>query len=235
MPMGVDVPTSRWLHRARWAAALVAIACCVVGVIWVYRAATAGDVFGALAGAGLCLGIIALDALAAAVFRLGALILRCTRRMEELDARLSAFELAADRTARAVNLVTDENMEAASLAAASLDRDMFPRLSAVDDDEEETHVSEDRPPAETGAAEPIPASNDGQQELDRLVHLEMNRLRDEFGGQVRSGDYAGALRTGERIATLFPDSTLAREFESVREPLTRRAAAPPADKPAEAV
>lgn len=222
--MGVEVPTSRWLHRARWAAALVAIACCVVGVIWVYRAATAGDVFGALAGAGLCLGIIALDALAAGVFRLGALILRCTRRMEELDARLSAFELAADRAARAVDLVADENMEAASLTAASLEGGMFPRLSAVDD-AEDGHVSEDGAPAETGAAEPIPGSNDGQQELDRLVRLEMNRLRDEFAGQVRSGDYAGALRTGERIATLFPESTLAREFASIREPLQRRASA----------
>jgi len=182
-----------------------------------------GDVFGALAGAGLCLGIIALDVLAAAVLRLGGLTLRSARQLERLEARVTTLELAADRTARAVDLVTDENFRAASLAAALLERDTFPRLStAVDDDEEDHNAGDEPPPA---SDEPLPQLGDGQRELDRLVRRELNRLRNEFGRQVRDGDYAGALGTGRRIATLFPDSTLAREFESIREPLQRRAAA----------
>ncbi|HUU85801.1 MAG TPA: hypothetical protein VM243_20075, partial [Phycisphaerae bacterium] len=62
--MPSDAPTRRWLQQARWAAVIVALLCCAVGLIWVYRSAMVGDVFGALAGAGLCLGIIALDVLA---------------------------------------------------------------------------------------------------------------------------------------------------------------------------
>ena len=237
--MGPDVPANRWLRRGRWAVALVAIGCCTAGLIWVYRAATAGDVLGAAAAAGLCLAIIALDALVAAAFRLGGLTVRCVQQVERLEARLTTLELTADRAGHMMSLVTDENVEAASLVAATLGRDTFPRLSAVNEhpDQEEA-ASGDHPPAESDAAEPIIASSDGQQELDRLVHREMNRLRDEFADRVRGGDYAGALRTGERIATLFPDSALAREFESIRAPLARRAAAVRsrrADEPAEAV
>ena len=115
-------------------------------------------------------------------------------------------------------------LTAGGLVTEPLGRDTFLRLSPTEDDEER-EASPDSPPGGPSSAEPIPASNDGQRELDRLVHLEMNRLRAEFAGQVRGGDYAGALRTGERIATLFPESTLAREFDSIREPLQRRAAA----------
>jgi hypothetical protein len=237
--MGPDVPANRWLRRGRWAAALVAIACCTAGSIWIYRSATVGDVLGAAAAAGLCLGIVALGALAVAAFRLGGLTLRCMRQAERLEARLTALELSTERTSRTMDLVTDENVDAASLAAATLERDTFPRLSAaIDHQDQEKAVLEDHAPAEPGAAEPTAASSDGQQELDRLVHREMKRLRDEFADLVRGRDYAGALHTGERIATLFPDSALAREFESIRAPLARRAAAigsRRADESAEAV
>lgn len=234
--MGPDVPANRWLRRGRWAAALVAIACCAAGVIWVYRAATAGDALGAVAAAGLCLGIVTLGALVAAAFRLGGLTLRCMRQVERLEARLTALELSVERTSRAMDLVIDENVDAASLVAATLERDTFPRLSAANDHQDhEEAVAEDHAPAEPAAAQPIGASSDGQQELDRLVHREMNRLRDEFADRVRGGDYAGALGTGERIATLFPDSALAREFESIRQHLQRRALTSSADERASAV
>jgi hypothetical protein len=234
--MGSDVPANRWLRRGRWAAALAAIACCTTGLIWVYRAATTGDVLGAVAVAGLCLGIVALGALAAFAFRLGGSTLRCMRQVERLEARLTALERSAERSSRTMDLVTDENVGAASLAAATLERDSFPRLSAANDhQDQEEAVSVDHAPTGPETAELSAVSNDGQQELDRLVHREMNRLRNEFADRVRGGDYAGALRTGERIATLFPDSALAREFESIRQHLQRRALTSSADERASAV
>ncbi len=237
--MTPDLPTSRWLRRARWAVAIIAVGCCAVAVIWVYRAAMKGDVLTALAGAGFCLGIIALDVAAAALFRLGGLTMRCIRRMEQLDARLSALEFNLERKDRTLDLIADENTEASSLIAATLEAETFPRLSAANDN----RANEGRAPDGdrlTGRQDaPNTAdSHDGQEELDRLVHREMNRLRDEFADLVRAGNYAGALRTGERIATLFPDSTLAREFNSIRRHISSRASAPgqmPADERASAI
>ncbi len=237
--MTPDLPTSRWLRRARWAVALVAIGCCAVAVIWVYRAAMKGDVLAALAGAVFCLGIIALDVAAAALFRLGGLTMRCIRRMEQLDARLSALEFTLERKDRTVGLIANENTEAASLVAATLKADIFPRLWAVDDNRaNEDRAPDGERPTVREDAPNIADSHDGQDELDRLVHREMHRLRGEFADLVRGGDYAGALRTGERIATLFPDSTLAREFNSIRRHLSSRASAAgqvPADERASAV
>ena len=199
-----------WLRWARRASLLAAIAWAGLGVVWVYRSAMRGDVLGAAAGAGLCLAVIILDCVAASVLRLGRIVLRAARRVEELDTRLNNLEATIDAQLEMADLATAGRGDPSALVAASLDEDTFPRLLAGEDPE----------PSIARPSQPLPA----ERELELLVRDEMNRLRDEFVGAVRGRNYAAALRTGERIASLFPESRLAEEFELIREHLQKRAA-----------
>jgi hypothetical protein len=51
---------------------------------------------------------------------------------------------------------------------------------------------------------------------------ESQQLRRQFGEQVRAGDYAGALATGDAILREFPDSAMAREYQNIRPHLQAR-------------
>ena len=61
----------------------------VCGLIWVHGSALAGEVPGALAGAGLCVFGLVLEVLGGAVSRLGSLALQSARRADALEARLA--------------------------------------------------------------------------------------------------------------------------------------------------
>ncbi|MCP4247716.1 MAG: hypothetical protein GY778_11765 [bacterium] len=244
-PDSAELATTAWLRRARWAVAAAALICVAAGLIWVYRAALVGDVMGAASGAAICLGVIVLDYCAAGVLRLGGKVLRNTRRLDETQRRLEELARSVDagNEAAFVAAVGRENVEA--LVAARLDRDAFPRLVSFDRGHPVTQQSPAEPkdrsaptadadsaPAESvdptdSAANPEPVADEdaleaGDAELERLVHKEMLRLRDEFGQFVRAGDYASALTTGDRIVALFPDSPLAADFRAIRMHLQRR-------------
>ena len=231
--MKVKPATTPWLRRARWAVGLAALACAGVGLLWVYRSVLAGDVVGALAGAGLCLGVLALELAAGALLRLGGLVLRCAQRLDAIENHVAALEASIDALENALGLPVDltevGSGDAERLVAARIERDAFPRLV-------QPSGGPPRPDTDVPAeAEPTGSTITGQRELDRLVGKEMERLRAEFGELVREEDFAGALRTGERIETLFPDSVLARQFNSIRPHLLRRASGADPQKPASAM
>ena len=237
--MNVRPATTPWLRRARWAVGLAAAACVGLGLHWVYRAALAGDVSEALAGTALCLGVLALDYAAAAVLRMGGLVLRSIQRIENIEHRLSALEVSIDAlehtAARPVDLTGVGTGDATSLVAAQVDRDVFPRLAPELTDHTGQHAAQPAPPKAPGAPDAAAASIASQRELDQLVRREMDRLRAEFAELVRQEDYAAALRTGQRIETLFPDSALAEQFQSIQPHLLRRAAGDAPQEPASAM
>ena len=240
--MNVRPATTPWLRRARWAVGLAAAACVGLGLHWVYRAALAGDVSGALAGTALCLGVLALDYAAAAVLRMGGLVLRSIQRIENIEHRLSALEVSIDAlehtAARPVDLTGVGTGDATSLVAAQVDRDVFPRLAPEPTDHTGKHAAQPaspKAPDAPGAPDAAAASIASQRELDQLVRREMDRLRAEFAELVRQEDYAAALRTGQRIETLFPDSALAEQFQSIQPHLLRRAAGDTPQEPASAM
>ncbi len=200
-------PNTPWLRRMRWTARATALLAVGWGLVWVYRSALAGDVSAALAGAGLCLAGLVLEVVSAAVSRLGSLALRSSRRTDALEARLARLSLAMEELDDSV-IGEMDLMEGGDhvdeLVAAHLDQPMFPRLVA-------------------GADSDVAALQTEQQELERLVRRELERLQGQFASLVRSGEYAAALQAGDRIVALFPNSSLAQEFQSVRSHLTRRA------------
>ncbi len=222
--MHVNPATTPWLRRARWAVAITALACVGVGLHWVYRAAMVGDVADAMAAAALCLAVLALDFVAGAVLRMGGLVLRSTRRIEDVENRLAALEVTLESLEEAmaqnVDLTKVGSGVVEPLVAGRIDRDVFPRLVQARHHEDTARQAE---PAAQMTAVDVGSAISGQAELERLVRQEMERLRAEFAGQVRRGDYQAALHTGHRIETLFPDSALAEQFQSIREHLLRRA------------
>jgi len=204
-----------WLRQARWAVAVAAVISVGAGLIWVYRSAVQGDVPAAAAGAAICIGAICLEIAAAGVLRQAVQGLRSARRLDELEQRLAELEELwyAPEEASDPQPVAQEN--AAALVAASLDRDVYPRLIPLPGLEEQL----------AGAGKhttPEESPDQIDRELDELVHREMLRLRDEFVGFVRRSDFAGALQTGDRIVALFPDSALATDYQTIRERLVRR-------------
>lgn len=209
--MSTNPSTTPWLRSARWAAIVAGVAWAAVGLVWVYKAAVSGNVLGAVAGAGLCVAVIILDCVAAAILRLGGIVLRSARRIEAMESRLTNLELALAEQEETVNLSEAGSGDPSALVAANLDEDAFPRLLS------------EAAEAPADAAPPPTVSK----ELEQLVMAEMGRLREEFALLVQQGDFSGALQTGERIATLFPDSNLASEYLSIREHLQRRAAVTP--------
>jgi len=72
----------------------------------------------------------------------------------------------------------------------------------------------------------VPASrrNELRNRLDALTDRVAGRLRDEFAALVRREDYRAALRKGDEIAALLPESRMCRDFESLRPHLEARAA-----------
>lgn len=188
--------------------ALAALAGAFVALCWVYRAAMAGDVLSAFAGAALCLGVLAFDMMGGAMLRMGSIVMRCAHRIDSIEGRLAEIELAIDQLDDSVIRNVDlsaggdhaDQLVAANVAAS----DAFPRLV--------------RPQNEQGTG-----NDAGQRELNHMVRQELERLQAEFATLVRKGDYAAALHTGERLATLFPDSALSREFDAIRGHLMRRA------------
>ncbi|MFQ5491880.1 MAG: hypothetical protein ACE5GE_14270 [Phycisphaerae bacterium] len=210
------VPDTPWLRRMRWTARAGALLAVALGLIWVGRSALTADVPGVMAGAGLLLAGLVLEVLSAAISRLGSTVLRSARRVDELEAGLAALAQAMEELDDSVigNLdLTAGGDHVDELVAARLDQPTFPRL-----------VSDT---ADYGAQDET-----GQRELDQLVRRELERLQGEFARLVRNGHHAAALQTGERLAALFPNSNLAREFRSVRGHLARRASDDAADESA---
>ena len=224
--MAPEPATTPWLRRARWAVALAAIACLAAGLIWTYRSAMAGEVLEAVAGAAFCLSVIALACAAGAVLRLGGVMLRCAGRLDGLETRVASLEVTLDAFAEGPDLAAVDRQKAEALVAARLDRDAFPRLVSGQDEQ----TLEKRGPH--GAPSPVTA---GQRRLEQLARREMVRLRDQFGGFVRSGDYAAALGTGERIVSLFPESDLAAQFKAIRQHLLHRASGASPDEHASVI
>lgn len=212
---------------------MAAVACLALALLWGFRALAARDVVGAVGAAALCLGVLALDLVAAAVLRLGGLILRCAQRLDAIEDRVAALEVSTDALEQAlgqpVDLTEVGSGDAAPLVAARVERHVFPRLVRP-------AVEPAGPDAGLPTTPPAVGSTiTGQRELDQLVRKEMERLRTEFAEMVRQEDFAGALHAGERIRTLFPDSALAEQFESIRQHLTRRASEQEPRQPASAV
>jgi hypothetical protein len=220
--------TTPWLRRARWAVAVAAVACLAAGLIWVYRCAVAGKVLEGVAGGALCLGVIALDRAAGAVLRLAGLVLRCARRLDSLESRLAAMEVALEADTESADWAAIGKENAEALIAARLDRDTFPRL--VNSASRDGRATEAHRP--DSAAAKVTAS---QRQLEELARRELVRLRNEFADQVRKGDYAAAMRTGERIVALFPESDLATQFQTLRKHLLRRASGAAPDEHASVV
>ena len=212
--------TTPWLRRARWAVVLATVACLAAGLIWIYRSAMEGQVLQAVAGAALCLGVIALDFAAGAVLRLGGAVLRCAGRLDGLETRVASIEATVDALTETADAAAVGRENAESLVAARVDRDAFPRL--VNGQEHATAQKQQWPGR-------VSAATAGQRQLEDLARREMLRLRDEFAEFVRRGDYAAAVSTGQRIEALFPQSDLAAQFRALREHLVQRVSGSPPD------
>ncbi len=225
--------TTPWLRRARWAVGLGAIACVPVGLSWVYNSAIQRDIAGAIAGAGLCLGVLALEFMAGSLLRMGGMVLRSVRRIESMETRLTDLETAIAELDDSIIQTTDLTTagdRAHELIAGYTDRPPFPRLATPTDGEADRQQLA-KPPIRGTATTLL----DSQHQLDALVQAEMEELRSDFATRFRQGDFAGAVRIGERIVTLFPDSVLADEFKRIRVHLLRRADSESPDKPASAM
>lgn len=212
VPIRTTSATTPWLRWARWASVLAAISWAAVGLAWVYKSAISGDLLGAVAGAGLCLAVIILDCVAVAILRLGGIVLRSARRLEQLETRVAGIEALLDDYAMTDLSAERQPGSPDELVAANLEDAAFPRLMPAEEEAAAHHQERQ---------ESAPAA---ESELEELVRAEMERLREEFAGFVHNGQLAAALETGERISQLFPESRLAEQFLGIREHLRRRVA-----------
>lgn len=145
--------------------------------------------------------------------------------------------------------------DAGTITAATLDRGVFPRLVTTMDqaevEEPPRHglttrnllndwqaavrqgdlpacrriVSTLMDTADAATMAPLTA------QLQAMTDRAEASLREQFAAQVRRGDYAAALATGDQMAALLPDRPVAREYEALRPHLLRRAQVAEAPQP----
>ncbi len=237
--------------------------CALSGLCYMFYSAFAGQVFPAIAGALVAIGGVTVGCLALAAVRFGAVLVVRTERTEHLVARVEALENALEAQGVTVDLSRAGAGDPEKLVAANVPGDGFPRLvrpepgkppaeptavSAHEDgrcSREEYHW---QVAYQNGDLAACRRALDHLRELlepERITPLEeglraMSRtkavqLREDFAGMVRSRDYEAALMTGWRIAELFPDSAMAREFMTLRPRLVERTEQHKGTRPASAV
>lgn len=244
-----------WLRRADIAVHAFLYVSALAGLGFVLYAASAGEGLAALGGglvtlAGVIVGLIGLT-----LVRCGVALLARTDRIEHLLLTLEAMESTRASHDELVNIARGAGGNAESLVAANVPADGFPRLAGVDLPEgpgeapepatAHTHGCSDqerqwqraieagdvigcRKALATLRAVLVPERVASlEQALATLSRTQAVQLREDFAERVRSQDYAGALTTGDRLATLFPDSGLARDFEAVRPRLVECSARQP--------
>jgi hypothetical protein len=259
-------------------------------------AAAAGETLTAFLGFLVISGALAATAMVSALWQVIAKAAAMEDKLQALaeavetlnrDRRTATMGSAADDTTDPDSTptivdLTDAGLDDPStLAAAELDRDVYPRLvSLIDDGPPPT--TEFEPPASARDHHPETAddaatlvrtndsngSSDGSirnlmrswsaarnsgdlgacrsifaaladtadpdlvetmhDQLAQLSESTKNALRDRFADHVRAGELGGAIEAGERLRELFPDSTLADEYNRLKPILLRRMESHPA-------
>ncbi|MBI4719098.1 MAG: hypothetical protein HY763_14945 [Planctomycetes bacterium] len=145
--------------------------------------------------------------------------------------------------------------DAGTITAATLDRSVFPRLVTTMDQAEAEEPPRDglttrnllndwqvavrqgdiaacrrivstlMDTADAATMAPLTA------QLQAMTDRAEASLREQFAAQVRRGDYAAALATGDQMAALLPDRPVASEYGTLRPHLLRRAQAAEAPQP----
>ncbi|MFH0980066.1 MAG: hypothetical protein V2A79_00820 [Planctomycetota bacterium] len=195
---GRAADAATWMRNAHIAVYSFMSVCALSGLSYVFYAAFGGQVVRAIAGAVVATGGVAVGFLALAAVRFGAMLVARTERIELLVSRLEALEQAMEVQGVAVDLARAGAGDPEKLVAASVGGDGFPRLV--------------RP--ETPA--PPQPSEEREERLRAMRRAKALQLREDFARLVRSRDYEGALSAGAQMVELFPESAMAREFQTLR-------------------
>lgn len=232
-----------WMRNAHIAVYAFMCVCGLCGLCYMFFCAFLGQAFHAIVGAIVAIGGMTIGFMALAAVRIGAVLVTRIERIEVLASRLEEVESAPQSESVTVDLARVGDGDAENLVAANLQHDSFPRLVPSESDtlpEEPAAASPGEAvhclPQENQwqvayqsgdiagcrralvslrevlAPERIASMEEGLRAMSRARALQ---LRQDFARQVRSRYYASALITGKQITELFPDSVMARDFESL--------------------
>ncbi len=250
---GGSFEVAGWVRNARVAAYVFMSVSALSGLAYLFYSACVGQVFRAIAGACIALGGVAVGSWALAAARLGTLLAARLEGNESFASRVEALENALQKQGVLVDLMPVSASDPQKLVAANLQRDGFPRLVRPGPIEPPTKPTPpppqtvERPVPEEQRWQAADQNADlaacrrtletlrGVLDPERITSLEEGlramsrakaaRLREGFAAMVRARNYAGALAVGEQIATLFPDSAMARQFATLRPRLAELAQA----------
>jgi hypothetical protein len=202
----------KWFHRAHIATCIFIVVFALPGLGYVFIAAIRGDVLGAVTGAGVTLGSIGVGSAIFCGIRMATVIDANLRELTELRKRADAVDALLEQISPMVSQ-TESGANGDSETESTEEVDAFPRLV----EEEGSGLTGD-------PKTPEPQDSETPE-----------TLRSAFRRCVYAGDFAGALKVGERIATSFPDSPMANQFKELRESLLWRSASNGSGNPGIAV
>lgn len=142
------------------------------------------------------------------------------QRWTDVQKRLDAMELLLEESAFSVDLSALGRGDPSILVAANTTDNAFPRIapapgaattspSVVEPNESAQEGNSEEP------MEPAPAGP--------IERHSRDDLRSMFRESISLGDFAAALAVGEEILTVYPDSAMAAQFQTIRDNIRRRA------------
>lgn len=206
--------SKKWLRRAQWAIYTFFGTFALGGLWYVFYSAVHREVFDALIGAGVVWGSIGLGIGMHCVTQMAAVVDANQRALADLHKRADAIQELLEQIGPGMNLSASGAGNVDGLVAAAVD-DAFPRL---------VHVA-DGPDAGTERIEPDVASppSPAPPASSAMDANDAESLRAAFREAVFAGDYVRALAVGDIIIDTHPDSSMARQFEALRNVLEARA------------
>jgi len=213
-----------WLHRASAAIYVFFGSFALLGLGYVWYAASGGEVLNALIGAGVAFGAIGMGVAMHCVVQLAGVVAAGQRVLDDLCKRSDAMENVVEATGGLTNLSAFGAGDPSTLAAGRVDTSGFPRLMTqpslnTSDSVGSTHFAVDEPQrasVSTTAAATIDA------DVASAESLSSEQLRRAFRDSVYSCDYGSALEVGTAILHGYPTSEMADQFRQLRPILENR-------------
>ncbi len=216
--------SNRWLQHASAAIYVFFGSFALLGLGYVWYAASGGQVLNALIGAGIAFGAIGMGIAMHCIVQLAGVVAAGQRILEDLCKRADAMETMLEATGGLTNLSALGAGDPSVLTAGHVDTSGFPRLmpdsaahaSGLVGDarfavEQPLQVAVNRTAVAVSDHDDAPAES-----------MSSDQLRRVFRDSVYSGDYDSALEVGAAILDEYPASEMATQFRRLRPILENR-------------
>lgn len=201
-----------WIGRVRVGAIVYAGIVALSGLIFVI-ATLAGGAFGqAFLGLVATVGGLLVAGLVWGICRYAYAAIEAIEEIRSLHERLDMLESTVELHSAQAGLSATLVDDLSALVAGKLQQARYPRIVS-DEDEGEPDLTE---------AESAERAEAIEEETAAVASRDPVVLRAEFGDLVRNHQYADALSKGRQIASMFPESRMATDFENIRSHLERR-------------